>query len=59
MGLGQLNLRDLNCLALLGAKFGLDWAVLCVGLFFLDRKDLSLALLLNTGARALGKRVKV
>ena len=34
MGLGQLNLRDLNCLALLGAKFGLDWAVLCAGLFF-------------------------
>ena len=57
MGLGQLNLRNSNGLALFGAKFGLDGAILCVHLF-LDRKDLSLALLLNIGAGGLGKRVR-
>ena len=56
MGLGQLNLRNSNCLALLGAKFGLDGAMLYVHLF-LERIDLSLPLLLNTGAGGLGNRV--
>ena len=57
MGLGQLNLRNLNCLALFGAKFGLDGEMLCMQRF-LDRKDLSLGLLVNTEAGGLGKRVK-
>lgn len=56
LGLGQLNLRNSNCLALFGARFGLDGVMLCVHLF-LDRKDFSLVLLLNIGAGGLGKRV--
>lgn len=57
IGLGQLNLRNSNCLALFGAKFGLDGVTLCTHLF-LDRKDFSLVLLLKTGAGGLGKRVR-
>ena len=57
VGLGKLNLRKSNSLALPGARLGLDGITLYLQRF-LDKMDLSLGLLVNTGTGLLGKSVK-
>lgn len=56
-GLGQLNFKKLNSLALSGDRLGLDGGILCLHRFF-DSTDLIFGLLVNTGEGGLGKSVR-
>ena len=56
MGLGQLNLRKLNALALFGARFGSDGKMSYVCLF-IDKMDFIFFLLVNIGKGISGKSV--
>ena len=58
MSLGWLNFNNSNSLALSRVKLGLDGTKLNLQHFF-DRMDLSLGLLMNTGAGLSGKASKV
>ena len=56
MGLGRLTLRNSKSLALSGVKLGSDGVTLYLQRFF-DKMDLSLGLLVKTGAGLLGYNV--